>query len=100
MKAAFIVSGVLGLVVWPFVMLAAVMLMDAPDVPLSTEILRQIAVYSALLAPVVWLGSLVFAIVEAKRKKRPKVLRACVVAPYAAAGVHALSLALLFTLPQ
>lgn len=100
MKAAFIISGVLGLVVWPFVMLAGVMLMDAPEVPLAAEVVRRIAAYSAILTPVVWIVALVLAVIEAKKKKRPIVLRACAAAPYAAAGLHAFSLVVLFTLPQ
>jgi hypothetical protein len=97
MKKAFIVSGVLGFVVWPVVMIAAVMLSDQPDVPLRTEVLRQIAYFTSLLAPIVWMVALVLAIFEAKKEKRPKVLRACVVAPYAAAGIHVLALVALFT---
>jgi membrane protein DedA with SNARE-associated domain len=100
MKAAFIISGVLGIVVWPFVMLAGVTLMDAPEVPIAVEVLRQIAAYSAILTPAVWMGALVLAVIEAKKKKRPNVLRAYAAAPYAAAGLHAVSLVVLFTLPQ
>jgi hypothetical protein len=98
MKTAFIVSGLLGFVVWPAVMIGAVMLSDQPDVPLRTEVLRQIAYYTSLLAPIVWVVALVLAIFEVKKEKRPKVLRAYIVAPYAAAGVHVLALVALFTL--
>jgi hypothetical protein len=98
MKTAFIVSGLLGFFVWPGVILAAVMLSDQPDVPYRTEVLRHIAAYSALLAPIVWLVALILAIFEAKREKRHRVLRAYAVAPYAAAGIHMLALVLLFTL--
>lgn len=83
---------------WPVVMIAAVMLTDQPEVPFRTEVLRQGAVYSALLAPVVWIFSLIFAILEAKKERRPRVLRAYAVAPYAAAGIHVLALVALFTL--
>ena len=97
MKIAFIVSGVLGFFVWPAVMIAGIMLTDAPNVPLRTEILRQIAAYSAMLPPPVWVVALILAIVETRRKNRPKFVRAYAVAPYAAAGIHALSLVALFT---
>ena len=100
MKTAFIVSGVLGFLIWPIVMMAGVMLMDAPDVPLRTEILRQIAAYSAMLVPPVWIAALVLAIIESRRRKRPRVLRAYAIAPYAAAGIHALALVALFTLAK
>ncbi|MEZ5413845.1 MAG: hypothetical protein R3F03_05965 [Opitutaceae bacterium] len=98
MKIAFIVSGVLGFFIWPAIMLAGIMLTDAPDVPLRTDILRQIAAYSAMLPPPIWLVALILAIVESKRKKRQKLLRAYAIAPYAAAGIHGLSLVALFTL--
>jgi membrane protein DedA with SNARE-associated domain len=98
MKKAFIISGVLGFFVWPVVMIAAVMLGDQPDVPVRTEVLRQIAFYTALLPPIVWIVALILAIIEAKKQKRPRRLRTYAVAPYAAAGVHALALIALFTL--
>lgn len=98
MKTAFIVSGLLGFFVWPAVMIAAVMLTDQPEVPFHTEVLRQVAAYSSLLAPIVWVVALILAIIEAKKEKRPRVLRAYAVAPYAAAGIHVLALVALFTL--
>jgi membrane protein DedA with SNARE-associated domain len=100
MKIAFIISGVVGFFVWPVVMIAGVMLMDQPDVPLRTEILRQIAVYTVLLPPVVWVAALVLAIIESKKKKRAVFLRGYAIAPYAAAGVHALALVALFSLAK
>lgn len=98
MKAAFIVSGLFGFFIWPAVMIAGVMLMDQPDVPLRTEILRQIALYTVLLPPPVWLAALIAAIVESKRKNRRSRMRAYAVAPYAAVGIHGLALLSLFTL--
>lgn len=100
MKRAFIISGLLGVTIWPVVMIAGVMLMDQPNVPLRTEILRQIAAYTVLLPPVVWIAALVLAIIETKRKKREGRLRAYAAAPYAAAGVHGLALVVLFTLAK
>ena len=73
------------------------MLMDQPDVPLRTEILRRFAVYSALLTPLVWLVSLILAVVETRRRKRQRLLRIYTVAPYAAAGFHVFTLVALFT---
>jgi len=98
-KVAFIISGVLGFLVWPTVMLAAVMLSDQPDVPLRTEVMRQIIICSAVLPPLVWVLALILAVIEGKKEKRPRRLRAyAAAAPYAAAGVHALALVALFTL--
>jgi hypothetical protein len=96
MKAAFIVSGILGFFIWPGVLLAGAMLFDTEHVPPRAEMLRQIALFSALLAPVIWVAALVLAIVESRRKKRSKFIRAYAIAPYAAAGVHALALLALF----
>jgi membrane protein DedA with SNARE-associated domain len=98
MKKAFIISGLLGFFVWPAVMIGAVMLTDQPEVPFRTEVLRHVAAYSALLAPIVWVVALILAILEAKKEKRPRVLHAYAVAPYAAAGIHVLALVALFTL--
>jgi membrane protein DedA with SNARE-associated domain len=98
MKTAFIVSGVLGFLIWPIVMAAGVMLMDAPNVPLRTEILRQLAAYSAILVPPFWVAALLLAIIESRRRKRPRFLRAYAIAPYAAAGTHAIALIALFIL--
>lgn len=98
MKTAFIVSGGVVFFVWPIVMISAVMLTDQPEVPFHIELLRQIVAYSALIAPIVWVVALILAIIEAKKERRPRVLRAYAVAPYAAAGIHMLALVALFTL--
>jgi membrane protein DedA with SNARE-associated domain len=98
MKTAFIVSGVLGLFIWPGAMVAGAMLFDTENVPPHAEMLRQIAFYSMLPAPLIWVAALVLAIIESKRRKRPRVLRAFAIAPYAAAGVHALALVALLNL--
>jgi hypothetical protein len=98
MKKAFIISWLLGFFVWPAVMIGAVMLTDQPEVPFRTGVLRQVAAYSAFLAPIVWVVALILAILEARKDKRPRVLRAYAVAPYAAAGIHVLALVALFTL--
>lgn len=100
MKIAFIVSGLLGLVVWPFVILAGIMVLDEPNVPLRTEILRQVAVFSVLLPLPVWVAALVLAIFESKKKKRQRLLRGYAIAPYAAVGIHGLALIALFALAE
>ena len=97
-KTAFIVSGILGFVVWPFFMMAGVMLLDNPNAPLFTDVLRWIAVGTVLPPPLVWIVAFVSALGESNGRNRSRVLRAWILAPYAAAGVHALALVALFTL--
>lgn len=97
-KGPFIFSGILGFIVWTPVMLAGVMLTDSPNAPLYTDVLRWIAVVTVFLPPLVWIVALVSALGESNKKNRPRVLRAWILAPYAAACVHALALIALFNL--
>ncbi|MDF3057030.1 MAG: hypothetical protein K0R17_1245 [Rariglobus sp.] len=96
MKLAFVISGILCILIWPIFLLGAVMLMDTEHLPGRIEVLRWIVFYSAVLVPPVWIISLTVAVREFGRMRRSRWIRTCIIAPYAAAATHFSAIAVLF----
>ena len=77
----WIISGLSLFTIWPFAAMMTGFAFDNPNVPFYEEIIRAFLGVTLLAFPIVWFVCLILSIVEARGKRREKLLRRYAAAP-------------------
>ncbi len=77
----WLMSGASLVTIWPIAAMMTTFAFDNPNVPFYEEIIRAILGVTLLAFPMVWFVALILSIVEARGKRREKLLRRYAAAP-------------------
>lgn len=77
----WIISGLSLFAIWPFAAMMTAFAFDNPNVPFYEEVIRALLVVTLLAFPIVWFVALILSAVEARGKRREKLLMRYAAAP-------------------